>query len=247
MPAATQPSPGQWILTEKVRYYDFRDDDPLDPVDSIVAAETTVAYGLIPRLSLQLDLPLLWQQSGTPSSTTFGLGDLSLALKWRVLQEDLGPVDTIRASVIGGTMVPTGTGGFGSTSVNPFIGIAATGIFGRHGLSAAASYRFTTGATFDPVFAGETNADLFRFEASYLFRLAPEEYTETHEAATYLVGEFLGEWETDGQSELFLAPGILWEAQRMALELSVRLPVAQQVTDRPKSAWALSVGVRLLF
>lgn len=247
MPAATQPSPGQWILTEKVRYYEFRDDDPLDPVDSIVAAETTVAYGLVPRLSLQLDLPLLWQQAGAPSSTTFGLGDLSLALKWRVLQEDLGPVDTIRASVIGGTMVPTGTGGFGSTSVNPFIGIAATGIFGRHGLNAAASYRFTTGATFDPVFAGETNADLVRVEASYLFRLAPEEYTETHEAATYLVGEFLGEWETDGQSELFLAPGILWEAPRIALELSVRLPVAQQVTDRPKSAWALSVGVRLLF
>ncbi|MGA0174977.1 MAG: hypothetical protein ACO3NL_15225 [Phycisphaerales bacterium] len=247
MPAATQPSPGQWIVTEKARYYQFRDDDPADPIDSIMAMETTLAYGLVPRLSMQLDLPAYWKQSGTPQQTTAGLGDLSMALKVRVLQEDLGPVDTVRAAVVGGVMFPTGTSGFGSTSFNPYLGAVVTGIFGRHGLNASATWRFTTGATFDPVFAGETTADLLELDASYAFRLSPEEYTEVHEPALYVVGEFLGEWEMDGQYELFLAPGLLWEAQRAALEISVRIPVAQQVSNRPKSAWAVSFGVRLLF
>jgi hypothetical protein len=247
MPAATQPSPGQWIVTEKARYYQFRDDDPADPIDSIMAMETTLAYGLVPRLSLQLDLPAYWKQSGNPEQTTAGLGDLSMALKVRVLQEDLGPVDTVRAAVFGGVMFPTGTNGFGSTSFNPYLGAVVTGIFGRHGLNAAATWRFTTGSTFDPVFAGETTADLFEFDASYAFRLSPEEYTEVHEPALYVLGEFLGEWEMDGQYELFLAPGLLWEAQRAALEISVRIPVAQQVSNRPESAWTVSFGVRLLF
>jgi hypothetical protein len=247
MPAATQPSPGQWIVTEKARYYQFRDDDPADPIDSIMAMETTLAYGLVPRLSMQLDLPAYWKQSGTPQQTAAGLGDLAMALKVRVLQEDLGPVDTVRAAVVGGVMFPTGTSGFGSTSFNPYLGAVVTGIFGRHGLNASATWRFTTGATFDPVFAGETTADLLELDASYAFRLSPEEYTEVHEPALYVVGEFLGEWEMDGQYELFLAPGLLWEAQRAALEISVRIPVAQQVSNRPKSAWAVSFGVRLLF
>jgi hypothetical protein len=247
MPAATQPSPGQWIVTEKARYYQFRDDDPADPIDSIMAMETTLAYGLVPRLSMQLDLPAYWKQSGTPQQTAAGLGDLAMALKVRVLQEDLGPVDTVRAAIVGGVMFPTGTSGFGSTSFNPYLGAVVTGIFGRHGLNASATWRFTTGATFDPVFAGETTADLLELDASYAFRLSPEEYTEVHEPALYVVGEFLGEWEMDGQYELFLAPGLLWEAQRAALEISVRIPVAQQVSNRPKSAWAVSFGVRLLF
>lgn len=247
MPAATQPSPGQWIVTEKARFYQFRDDDPADPIDSIMAMETTVAYGLVPRLSMQFDLPVYWKQSGTPQETTVGLGDLSMSLKLRILQEDLGPVDTVRAAVIGGVMFPTGTDDFGSTSFNPYLGAVVTGIFGRHGLNASATWLFTTGSTFDPVFAGETTADLFEFDASYAFRLSPEEYTEVHEPALYVVGEFLGEWEMDGQYELFLAPGLLWEAQRAALEVSVRIPVAQQVTNRPESAWAVSFGVRLLF
>ena len=247
MPAATQPSPGQWIVTEKARFYQLRDDDPIDSIDSIMAMETTVAYGLVPRLSMQFDLPVYWKQSGTPQETTVGLGDLSMSLKLRILQEDLGPVDTVRAAVVGGVMFPTGTDGFGSTSLNPYVGAVVTGIFGRHGLNASATWLFTTGSTFDPVFAGETTADLFEFDASYAFRLSPEEYTEIHEPALYVVGELLGEWEMDGQYELFLAPGLLWEAQRAALEVSVRIPVAQQVTNRPESAWAVSFGVRLLF
>lgn len=247
MPAATQPSPGQWIVTEKARYYRFRDDDPVDPVESIMAMETTIAYGLVPRLSLQLDVPAYWQQSGTPQRTSVGLGDLSMSLKLRILQEDLGPVDTVRAAVVGGVMFPTGTDGFGSESFNPYVGAVVTGIFGRHGLNASASWRFTTGSTFDPIFAGETTADLFEFDASYAFRLSPEAYTEVHEPALYVIGEFLGDWEMDGQYELFLAPGLLWEAQRAALEISVRLPIAQQVTNRPESAWTVSFGVRLLF
>lgn len=246
MPAATQPSPQQWVVTEKARYYRFETDATND-VRSIMGLETSVAYGLVSRLSMQADLPLYWRDSGSPSRTAFGLGDLSLSLKLRVLQEDLGPVDTVRAAVFGGVELPTGTNGFGSSSTDPYLGGVVTGIFGRHGLNAAVRWTFVTESAFDPVFAGETGSDLLDFNASYVYRLSPATYTEVHEPALYVVLDVDGQWETNGDLEVYLAPGLLWEAQRAALEFSVGFPVARSIDQRPRGEWRVNFGVRLLF
>jgi len=77
MPAATQPSPSQWIATEKARYYRFETDATND-VRSIMGLETSVAYGIVSRLSVQADLPMYWKDAGTPGRTSVGLGDLAL-------------------------------------------------------------------------------------------------------------------------------------------------------------------------
>ena len=79
MPAATQPSPGQWIATEKARSYRFETDATND-VRSILGLETSVAYGIVSRLSVQADLPAYWKDAGTPGRTSVGLGDLALSL-----------------------------------------------------------------------------------------------------------------------------------------------------------------------
>jgi len=246
MPAATQPSPGQWIATEKARYYRFETDATND-VRSILGLETSVAYGIVSRLSVQADLPAYWKDAGTPGRTSVGLGDLALSLKLRVLQEDLGPVDTVRAAIFGGVELPTGTEDFGSSSTDPFVGGVVTGIFGRHGVNAAARWTFVTGQAFDPVFAGDAGSDLLDFNASYVYRLLPETYTEVHEPALYAVLDLDGTWETNGDLEVFLAPGILWEAQRAALEFSVGFPIARSVEHRPRGEWRVNFGVRLLF
>jgi len=251
MPAATQPSPGQWVVRALPKYWRYRDGgeeaSPSSP-RGIFELDTSISYGIVSRLSVQADLPFYWlQPQGPGESDRVGIGDLALSLKLRILQEDLNPVDTVRVAVFGGTLLPTGTDGFGGDSVDPFLGAVFTGIFGRHGLNQSLSWQFTTGSVFDPVFAGETTADLLRFDTSYLFRLSPSEYTEVHQPALYAVLELNGAWETSGDLEIFLAPGILYEAQRFALEASIQIPVVQRLDNRPKAAWALTIGVRLLF
>jgi hypothetical protein len=248
MPAATQPSPGQWVVRELPRYWRYREGGEAASPRGLFELDTSVAYGIVSRLSLQADLPFYWQQPQGPGQRDrVGVGDLSLSLKLRLLQEDLGPVDTLRVAAFAGTLLPTGTDGFGSESFDPFLGVAATGIFGRHGLNASLAWRFTTGGTFDPVFAGETTADLLEFDASYLFRLRPAAYTEVHEAALYAVLELNGDYETSGDLEILLSPGLLYEAQRFALEASLQIPVLQRLEARPELAWSLVFGVRLLF
>lgn len=248
MPAATQPSPGQWVVREMPAYWRYRDGGEPSSPRGLFELQSAVSYGIAPRLSVQADLPFYWlQPQGPAQSDRVGIGDLALSLKLRVLQEDLGPVDTLRAAVFAGTLVPTGTEGFGSGSFDPFIGAVMTGIFGRHGVNASLAWRFTTGGTFDPIFAGDTTADLLEFDASYLFRLAPESYTEVHQPALYAVLELNGAYETHGDLELLLSPGLLYEAQRFALEASFRVPVLQRLDSRPELAWSLVFGVRLLF
>ena len=47
--------------------------------------------------------------------------------------------------------------------------------------------------------------------------------------------------------ELFLAPGIMYEAQGWALEASVQLPALQDLDHRPDNEFTVTVGVRMLF
>ena len=176
-----------------------------------------------------------------------GLGDLDLGLKLRVWKADLGPVDTIRLAVLGGVEIPTGTEGFGSSSVDPYLGAALTSIFGRHGFGAAVRWTFTTGSAFDPLFAGDTTADLLRLDASYVFRVSPEEYGELHEAAWYAVAEANSYYETNGDWQVLFSPALLIEAPRWALEAGVQIPVYQDVSGRPELRLGFVLGLRLLF
>ncbi|MFG0292229.1 MAG: hypothetical protein ACF8MJ_03640, partial [Phycisphaerales bacterium JB050] len=90
-------------------------------------------------------------------------------------------------------------------------------------------------------------ADLLRFDTAYLYRLSPEEYGADFVASTYAVVELNGTYETNGDTELFISPGLLYEASRFALELSVSMPVFQNVDHRPEPEYSVGVGVRFLF
>lgn len=244
MPAATSPSPGVLIPRVQARAY-FYDDD-----QTLLEQALRLEYGFARDLSLSAELPLFqgFMNDPLPADGEFGLGDLDLLVEWRFLREDLGPVDTLRASVFAGAVLPTGTGSYGGDGVDPSAGAAFTGIFGRHGIDLAARYtHVTSDATFVPLFASDDDDDLVDLDAGYAYRLHPESYGEERVAAWYATLELNSLFTTGGRHEVLLSPGLLLEAPDYAVEIGVQLPLSVDSGDRPEVELALILGLRLLF
>jgi hypothetical protein len=249
-PAATQPGAGNFVNTWKLRFTHYNGTPAgSDGSANEVRLEGLVAYGITGNLSMSLRAPLSSRSvSGEPTiDGETGIGDMTLEFKYRFWQDDFGAVDTIRASVFAGAELPTGNTSLGSESVDPHVGAVVTYINGRHGLNQALSWKFNTDSA-DVIWrAGDAKADLLRFDTAYLYRLSPVEYGAEFIASTYAVVELNGFYETNGDSELFISPGLLYEAPRFALELSVSIPVYQDLDHRPEPEYSVAVGVRFLF
>lgn len=212
-------------------------------------AETRLRYGLRHDVTLGLDLALYRREERLtgPTHVDFGLGDPELTATWRFYRNDFGPIDTTRAALLAGIEVPAGSGIFSSNSFDPSLGIAATHVQGRHGVNGAARYTLTTGGRDTPLRPGMGRADLLRLDASHLFRLAPAKYAADTKAAWYTMFEVQGYYETNGDLELRVAPGILYEAHDIAAEVSVQIPVADNLGRRPAQSVTVRAGFRLLF
>ena len=249
-PAATQPGEGNFVNTYKLRFTRY-DGTPAGDSGSAneVRLEGLLAYGLTGNLSMSLQAPLTSRTvSGEPSiDSETGIGDLTLQFKYRFWQDDFGPVDTVRASVFAGAELPTGESRFSSDSVDPHVGAVVTYINGRHGLNQSLSWKFNTDSSDEVWRAGDAKADLLRFDTAYLYRLSPEEYGADFVASTYAVLEINGAYETNGDTEVFVSPGLLYEAPSFALEASVSIPVHQDLDHRPEPEYSVAVGVRFLF
>lgn len=269
--AATLPAPGRIVVRELGVYRGFgRDDSGLGRRGYAVFAHTTVQVGLVPEWSLTLDLPVSYRdfrldpEPGAPSAhnharsggggggpgryrvTDLMVDDFALTAKYRFYRHDTGPLDTVRAAVLFGAEFPSGSTD-SSDSVDPILGVAVTAIRGRHGLNLTAAYKLSTGGTDYPLFAGEGEADLMRFGGSYLYRLTPARFSAEQRAGLYAVVESINLYETSGDLEVLVAPGLMYEAPGVALELSVVLPVYQQLDHRPRSEFAVGVGIRVIW
>lgn len=254
-PAPTQPAAGNWVVREQFKlmvYEDLVNDTEGTARDLTLL--TIVQMGITGSLSGEISLPLTARQRsagepgrGADDGSEGGLSDMTAGLKLRIWQHDSGAVDTMRLSVFGNLELPTGDDAFSSNSVDPTIGATFMAISGRHGFGQSLSWKFTTGETNEPLGPGESLADLLKVDSAYLFRLAPEEYGSELRAATYAVCELNGAFETNGDSQVFLSPGLLYEAPRFALEASVQIPVWQDVSERAESAIGVVLGLRILF
>lgn len=250
-PAGTQPSVGSFYFREKLQYVRLDDDpSPADrEIDKLVAT-SYLAYGVTRTLSISAEVPVVYEQNNPdsgPTNVDAGLNDITLVAKWRPLQLDLGPVDSVRFAVFGGAEVPSGDGDLSSHSVDPIVGGVVTAILGRHGINQALTYKWNTSDDRFTVRPGDGRDDAVRFDTAYLYRLAPAAYTATTTAATYLTFEANGLYETGGDWEVVAGPGILYEARTFALEATLGLPVLQEVEDRPETRVVLTVGLRILF
>lgn len=252
--SATLPSPG--VAAVRVLWRTTVFDDPRTAPFARKgrehALDTRLAIGLLPELSAEARLVTsvddLDATAATPAGSDHaGLSDLELSVKWRIWRSDPGAVDTQRLALIAGTDLPTGSRRLGGGSFDPFAGIAFTGIAGRFGAGFFAGWQVTTGGHDRPRRAGETTADVFRLDANVLYRLFPQAYTSERIGAWYVTAEVLSTFETNGDAEVMVLPGVLYEGPRWAMECTIGLPVVRDLARRPERDVVITAGVRVLF
>ena len=252
-PAATQPSTGRWVLRSRLRYLDAREHpDSGDRSFQQWTNNLSLAYGLSGDLSIAALLPVHHRTFRDGDSgerdREFGVGDVTMQLKWRIYQNDFGPIDTSRFSLIAGVQVPSFDRPFSSESVNPMFGGVFTHVQGRHGFNASGIFKVNTGSgTSANLGGGAGNANALLYDSSYVFRISPKSYTADTHGALYGLLELNGIYETNGDNELLLAPGIMYEARTWTVEASIQLPIWQDVDRRPETRFAAVLGVRFLF
>lgn len=250
-PAATQPAAGKFYLRQRFQYVGLGDDPSPEnrEIDKFIST-TTLLYGVTRNISLSAELPLVYgveNPSVGDTDRAFGVNDIMLLMKYRPLQIDLNPLDSIRFAVFGGVEVPSGDGDFSSHSFDPIVGGVFTAILGRHGFNQSVSYKFNYGGDLYNTRAGDGPSNALRYDTAYLFRLSPEMYGAESTAATYLTLELNGLYETNGDNEILFGPGILYEARTFALEATVGFPIHRDVDDRPQTDLTVTFGFRILF
>jgi len=246
---AMQPAKGHFYTHVMPFYRQFDGNESTQDRDvRQVSIAAQVSYALLSNVAVTLDVPFYFNHLDPSSIATgdssTGFGDMSLLAKWRFWQHDTGPTDTLRLALLGGIQIPGGTTSYLDSTEegwNPLLGAVFSAVQGRHGGNFSALWEFNTEGESQP--EGGLRCDL-----SYLFRLAPEAYgEETSHAAWYLVAELNGLYETNGNQQLFFSPGLMYEATWYTLDISVMLPVVQELKDRPDLEIAVGVGLRLTF
>ncbi|MEM9296601.1 MAG: hypothetical protein AAGA57_12435 [Planctomycetota bacterium] len=253
--AAVQPGKGV-VVARGIAEATLYEGDAIGFDELVEYRQQVVAgYGLTRDVTAMVHVPLVYRDyqgpvaAGTGDSFTdvFGIDDVLLMGQYRFWQNDTGAIDTRRAVVSGGVEVPTFAEGLSSDSFDPFVGAAYTQIQGRHGVNAAARYKLTTGGGARSVRFGQNTGDALRVDAGYLYRLSPAQYGLDTTHSTYLTFDVLGRYETNGDTELLLAPGYLWEGPRSAVFGGVMLPVHQDLDLRAEAKVGVVLEVRLLF
>jgi hypothetical protein len=253
-PAATQPGAGHAYVVERLRWTRTSDDpSALDRDTDEISLASTLTVGVTGEVSLSFSQVAYWfdeerdESGGRISEQGVDLGDLTALVRWRFAEWHPGPVDTTRLMVYAGVETSVGNSDLYADSTDPLVGFVATIIRGRHGLTLNASWQFTTDGLEFPHGPGEGQADLLRADAAYLYRLVPETFAADTTAAWYAVAEVNGLYETSGDTEMFLSPGILYEGTSWAAELGLQIPVLRDLDDRPETEISIVAGVRLLF
>lgn len=246
---AMQPSTGRFYVHTMATYRQFDGDaSTLERDVRQVSIATEISYALLSNVSINFDIPVIFNHLSSSSIATgdsaTGIGDMELGVKWRFWQHDTGPTDTMRLALLGGVQIPGGTTTYWDSTEegwNPLLGAVFSMVAGRHGANASAVWELDT--------AGGDNPDGgLRGDLSYLYRLAPAEYgATTSHSAWYAAAELNGLYETNGNTQLFFSPGIMYEASWWTLDAAVMIPLAQDLKDRPETEIAFALGLRVSF
>lgn len=250
-PAATMPGPGSTMV--RLQFMAMRFDEgpsgaPRDGREFLV--QTMATYGVAPGQAIDVRVPFVVRSldfSGGADVDDEGIGDPAIAWRARVWKEDTSPIDTSRVVVSVGAELPVGDRDVSSHSFDPFAGVAYTQIRGHHGLSAGLGWKWNTGDDDFALVGGDGPSDALRADVAYVYRLWPERFSESPDAAGYAVLEANVLYETNGDHETYLAPGYLYEGSTWAFEIGVQIPTLIDVDHRAEPRGMFVVGVRYLF
>lgn len=251
--SAAQPSTGVSLFRQTVEFTKYR-NDPSDADRDIfeIKFDTQLALGLTKNIAVIARVPTYYRDIDSTDAAVdgddFDLGDPHIMFKFRFWQNDTGPIDTQRLSLLTGLDLPLGRAPFGNHGWDPMIGLVYTSIQGRHGVNAALRYKFNTHEREGfAITADDSLADTVFLDTAYLYRLSPASYSSDTHAAWYAMAEVNATYETNGDTEVTIAPGIMYEARNWVFEAMVKLPVAAEVDHRPELDYSVGVGLRILF
>lgn len=167
-----------------------------------------------------------------------GIGDVTAMLKYRFWQNDLGPLRTRRAAILGGIDVRSGDGDFTSDSYDPILGAVYSLREDRSVFDADVVYQLNTAG-------GEGRHDSVRYDVAYSYRLTPAVFEEDMLEELQVVAELNGTYNTNGDHEVFLSPGLQYTAERWTWEVSVQIPTLQEFKDETaETNYRFVFGVR---
>lgn len=256
---------GVFLWREQVRFVKAQDaarDLEVFAVPSVLVYGVTEKFaliGVVPWLDKTLKMAGLERGDD-------GVGDSMLLGRQQVFQLDR-PGETLRAQVLGGLKFPTGRADrrdargrlpqplqLGSGSFDPVV----SGVFTWQRLRWEADfdlgYRFNTSAH------GFRFGDTFTHNAAFEYRLWPGTLPEAgvpsfvngvlelNGIRTQRDEQHGGKIGDSGGYTLFLSPGLQYVTQRWVAEISVQLPVVQDLHGRQlKTDHILSAGFRVQF
>lgn len=209
-----------------------------------------LVHGLHENVALILAVPYINQQVdkfvprlGRVEDTKVGFADFSLLLKYRFWQNDMGPRHTERWAVLAGVNIRSGDSDFTSDSYDPMIGTVYTWRKERHLIDADLVYQINTGG-------GARGNDNIRYDFAYSYRLiSPVDDSEELLDVWYewnIIAELNGKYNTNGSHEIYLSPGLQYVTERWVWELSVQLPVVQDIVgDGPETDYRVVTGIRI--
>lgn len=232
--AALQPATGSTIVRQRFGFSVL--NDPAGGSDDAMSYEssTTIVHGIYDRWTLIFNAPLRYRELDLPAGDRedFGAGDLTLLAKGRFYRDDFGINNTFRLAALGGLEIPSYDEPFSRESFNPKLGVVGTLAAGRHGLNADAIWTFDTGSRGD---------DRLRYDLAHTYRLLPGAFGEGVENSLYTVVELNGLYDSGGDHEIMLSPGVQYVMRRWTIEATIQVPVYQEVRDRFERE--LSVGL----
>lgn len=228
MDAGTHPGTGQFysrLLLSSSEY------ENVEKKTEELAAIVKLVYGLHPTLALLAEAE--FASLSTAGNDETGILRSTFQLKYRLFKKDLGPLNTWMASVFSGLTVPGAMDATTNLDSYPRCALVSTAILGRHGVNAELEWE-----------EYGSDPDLFTVNASYLYRLVPDEYASDTRGSWYAMVESLNQFTDEGDSRFDVAAGILYEAWRWACEVSLRLPLEQNWPE--EQDYSVTLGFRYL-
>lgn len=251
--AATMPSPNTGVV--RLQYhmwvYGSNPEAGTERTEKLEAMQS-IAYGLARDWALFIDVPMEASRSESSAtgdwSSDKSMEGVDAIIKWRFFQHDSGGVNTERAALMFGANIDNAQDDdLEGLTVNPKLGGVFTIVRGRHGFNQDLIYQLNTGGDEANNFGGDGPSDALFFNSSYVYRIIPAQFSSDTSGAWYVTTEMNGLYETNGDVELRVSPGLMYEGRRFAFEIMGQLPLWNDVDHRAELDFGLGFGFRLTF